>query len=90
MKFYKTKYCDNENLAIIAVEDYEVYGNLTVNINKLPYGLAAIDTNNFPNAEHVAKELGGIPTEEYLASGFCTYPVYDFSCVLDNIENLED
>ena len=88
MTFKKSTYRDNDNLAIIAFDDDgEVYGTLTVNINFLMPGFATLDTNNFPNAEEVAKSLGAVPTGQYLNSGFCQYPLYDFSSV--ELEELE-
>ena len=87
MTFKKTTY-GNGNLAIIAFEDDgEEYGVLTVNINILMPGFATLDTNNFPNAEEVAKSLGAVPTGQYLNSGFCRYPLYDFNSV--ELEELE-
>lgn len=90
-KFYKAKYDDDNNLAIIAIDDDgEFYGTLTVNINPLKYGLACIDINNYPNSETVAKELGGRFTGSYMQSGYCTYPIYDFTDVIENLEDIED
>ena len=87
MTFKKSTY-GNGNLAIIAFEDDgEEYGVLTVNINILMPGFATLDTNNFPNAEEVAKSLGAVPTGQYLNSGFCRYPLYDFNSV--ELEELE-
>ena len=88
MTFKKSTYRDNDNLAIIAFDDDgEIYGTLTVNINFLMPGFATLDTNNFPNAEEVAKSLGAVPTGQYLNSGFCQYPLYDFNSV--ELEELE-
>lgn len=79
MKFVRTQYGYNNNLAVMAYEDDgEPYGRLTVNIDKLPNDEAALDTNNWKDAESVAKSLGAVPTGKMLASGFCTYPVYKF------------
>ena len=87
MTFKKSTY-GNGNLAIIAFEDDgEEYGVLTVNINILMPGFATLDTNNFHNAEEVAKSLGAVPTGQYLNSGFCRYPLYDFNSV--ELEELE-
>lgn len=89
MVFKKTKYANNGNLAVIAFEDDgECYGNLTVNVipMKADY-FAALDTNNFPNAEKTAIELGATPTGTSVESGFCVYPIYNFSKT--NIPNLD-
>ena len=88
MIFKKTTYKNNGNIAVIAFEDDgEMYGTLTVNIDILMPGFATLDTNNFPNAEEVAKSLGAVPTGQYLTSGFCRYPLYDFNSV--ELEELE-
>lgn len=61
----KSKYINNNNLAIELIQleqpghNYkENFCSLTVNIEKLPFNQAALDTNNFPEAEEVAKKLG--------------------------------
>lgn len=88
MTFKKSTYNNNGNLAVIAFEDDgEQYGVLTVNIDILMPGFATLDTNNFPNAEEIAKSLGAVPTGQYLNSGFCQYPLYDFNSV--ELEELE-
>ena len=88
MTFKKSTYKNNGNLAIIAFEDDGgQYGVLTVNIDILMPGFATLDTNNCPKAEEVAKNLGAVPTGQYLTSGFCQYPLYDFNSV--ELEELE-
>lgn len=70
----------NGNLAIMVnLEDGEPYGTLTVNICDLPENEAAIDTNNFPDAEEIINKYHlGENTGKTLQSGYCTYPVYAF------------
>ena len=89
MTFVKSKYQNNGNLAVIAFEDNgECYGNLTVNIVPMEEDcFACLDTNNFPNAEKVAYDLGARPTGDYVYSGFCKYPVYNF--LMTNIPDYE-
>jgi hypothetical protein len=58
------------------------YARLTVNIEGIeqyPENYSCVDTNNFAEAEDVIAMLGiGKPTGEYLLSGWCSYPVYEF------------
>ena len=90
MTFRTTKYQNNGNLAVIAFEDDgEEYGTLTVNIIPMEEDcFACLDTNNWPDAEKVAYDLGARPTGEYVQSGFCRYPIYNF--LLADIPALED
>ena len=70
---------DNGNLAVIMLnkEDGDLFADLTVNIDKLPEGYAAIDTNNCPWAEKFIADNGlGTPTGKKLRAGFYEYPVY--------------
>ena len=74
-------YGNNNNIAVsIVLPTGEPYGFLTVNIDSLDEDEAAIDTNNFPEAEeiinqyHLAENTGKV-----LASGYCKYPVYKFN-----------
>ena len=58
------------------------FATLTVNLPGLrgtKPNVSAVDTNNCPWAPALIKRLGiGKPTGDYLHSGFCTYPVYEF------------
>ena len=85
-------YSANNNLAIqllcLDEEDFlEPFATLTVNTQTvLPANQAAVDTNNFPEAIQLIEEYRlGIPTGDYVYSGYCRYPVYEF-----NIQELKD
>lgn len=88
---YKTRYISNNNTAIrLVVADGEYAGEewnrISVNIDRLPENLMAVDTNNCSGAERFLQEHGfGKPTGNVLRSGFCTYPIYRIN--LDMIEN---
>lgn len=81
-------YADNDNLYVgmnyfdrdLGAMDF--YGDVTVNIVQLPPFMAAIDTNN-NDAEKIMSFLTqngfGEPTGGALPSGFCMYPVFQFS-----------
>lgn len=68
-------YYDDEDL-----HAWDDFGDITVNIEPLPYLESAIDTNN--NGEKILgflKDNGfGELTGKYLSSGFCRYPVFRF------------
>ena len=56
-----------------------MYAPVTVNIEKLEYGLAAVDTNNSPGIDKWLYERGiARPTVIHLYSGYCMYPVMRF------------
>lgn len=59
---------------------WEPYGRLTVNFEeKLPEGMAYVDTNNLPNAEEfIEKYHLGEFQDKFKMSGFCCYPLYKF------------
>lgn len=87
---FSAKYLQGRNVAIVLIETdtREVYANLTVNIDPLPAGEAAVDTNNIPEApEFIKKYKLGEDTGKVLQSGYCTYPVYKF--FLDKIPELK-
>ena len=87
---YKTTYTNNDNLAIVVMDEdsQEQFTVLTVNIMDLPENnMAAIDTNN--NADlAVAVEKAGFFTHTGMdiPSGFCMYPLCVFD--LDRIPDL--
>lgn len=87
---YKTTYTNNDNLAIVVMDEdsQEQFTVLTVNIMDLPENnMAAIDTNN--NADlAVAVEKAGFFTHTGIdiPSGFCIYPICVFD--LDRIPDL--
>ena len=73
-------YLDNSNL-YLGLESVtgEPYASITTNIEKLPEGQAAINTNNCPWAENfILENKLGVNTGKKLKSGYCTYPVYEF------------
>ena len=77
----KNIYTNNGNLAIQLLEDNtdEPFAMLTVNLDKLPYGYAYLDTNNCPWAERFVDDNHlGEYTGFYAQSGFCEYPLYRF------------
>lgn len=85
-------YYANNNLAIEIVcwneeDGTEPFASLTVNTQTiLPANQAAVDTNNFPEAIQLIEEYRlGVPTGEYVYSGYCRYPIYEF-----NIQELKD
>ena len=87
---YKTTYTNNDNLAIVVMDEdsQEQFTILTVNIMDLPENnMAAIDTNN--NADlAIAVEKAGFFTHTGIdiPSGFCIYPICVFD--LDRIPDL--
>ena len=80
-------YVDNKNLYVgLNYYDEEMEGMfpftaVTVNVDKLPYLQAAIDTNNNGHSiiEFLEENGLGKLTGEYQQSGFCTYPVFKFN-----------
>lgn len=53
------------------------FANITVNVEDLPPDEFAVDENNFPLAKDVLKvNRIAEPTEKWVRSGFCEYPVY--------------
>lgn len=85
------KYWDNGGLAITMDyfdEEYECwmpFATLTVNLGRIGYDHAYVDTNNCPWAEEFIAKYGlGKFTGEYGYSGFCAYPLYKFD--MDKIE----
>lgn len=80
---YKTTYTNNDNLAIVVMDEdsQEQFTILTVNIMDLPENnMAAIDMNN--NADlAVAVEKAGFFTHTGMdiPSGFCIYPICIFN-----------
>lgn len=86
--FEKGTYANNKNLAIqLYCEDedwggWEPYCTLTVNLyDGLPSNRAFIDTNNCQfSIVNAMKEAGYMKETGIMeASGFCIYPLYEFS-----------
>lgn len=86
--FEMTTYADNNNLAIqvLAYDEefgcYMPYCVLTVNlINELKPNQAYIDTNNCPATLIEQMEVEGYmkSTGRMRPSGYCIYPLYEFS-----------
>ncbi len=80
-------YCDNDNL-YVGMDYYDEeeqmfdhFGDVTVNIDSLPYLHSTIDTNN--NGDKILDFLQrnglGETTGRYLSSGFCRFPVFHFN-----------
>ena len=79
----KNNYVNNKHIAISIFSYVEgPIADMTVNIagiNAFPENFSCVDTNNCPWAETLIKKLGiGKPTNTYLNSGWCSYPVYEF------------
>ena len=73
-------YRNNGNVYIgLISEDGEPFADLTVNIKPLAENCAAVDTNDFPQAEELIKKYGLGERFAYVQSGFCNYPVYEFN-----------
>ncbi|MCL2798141.1 MAG: DUF4313 domain-containing protein [Firmicutes bacterium] len=82
------RYSCNDNLALrLVTDDYEPFASLTVNTDRKfdSRSQACVDTNNCPWAEKFIRDNElGIFTGEFVRSGRCEYPVYDF--FLDKID----
>lgn len=74
----------NGNLAILLITDsdisYELFLVMTVNLcDILLPNQAYVDTNNAPEVEQfIVDNKLGKPTGRQMASGFCSYPLYEF------------
>jgi len=79
---YSKKMYGNNHVAIQLFCEEGPLATLTTNIygiENYPENYSCIDTNNCPWGEDLVAELGiGKPTGNYLSSGFCMYPVYEF------------
>ena len=80
----QNRYIENNNLYLgLFCPTEGPFASLTVNIDRLPAGMAAVDTNNNPWAEEFITGNGlGERTGRVLKSGFCIYPVYEFNMEL--------
>src|SRR5574344_498666 len=90
LTFTRGKYY-NGNVAL-NVEDAETgapYAIATVNTEKLPKGMAALDTENWPEVVDILKKEGIITGEKLgsVKSGFCEYPIYKLN--LDGLEYMQ-
>ena len=86
IKFVKCSYCCDGSLAIEALnkdeggEWWEDYGTLTVNLGyPLLPGQAFLDTNNLPDLADFVMERGWAEQVGMEASGFCVYPLVEFT-----------
>ena len=88
--FKRGKYY-NGNVALMAfdAETGEPYANATVNVDRLPKGMAALDTENWPEVVDILKKEGIITGEKLgsVKSGFCEYPIYKLN--LDVLEYMQ-
>ena len=89
----KEQYANNGGLALkmdYFDDEYKCwmpFATLTVNLGRLNYGLAYVDTNNCPWAEEFITKYGiGEPTEKTCVSGWCEYPLYRFD--IDKIDEV--
>lgn len=81
LRIKRNVYTNNKNLCLTLVDNRyeEDFARITTNITMLPYGMAAVDTNNCPWAEDFIKSnMLGRDTGTKIKSGYCTYPVYEF------------
>lgn len=81
----RTESYTDGNLAILLVcaDTHELFATLTTNIITMPPFHAAVDTNNLPHAEEFINEYKlGKNTGRTIQSGFCEYPVYDFTDIV--------
>ena len=82
-------YQNNGHIAVAILSDEEgPIANLTVNIagiESMPQTVSCVDTNNFPEALGIIRNLKiGKPLEgKFLRSGWCIYPLVEFD--LDKI-----
>ena len=54
------------------------FANLSVYVEPLQGNHIAVDTNNMPEAEKFILDNNlGKPTGQFVASGYCVYPVYE-------------
>jgi len=84
-----SKYYEYDNLAICLTcsDTEEPFGALTVNLKPLNSYLAAIDTNNIPDAENFIQKYSlGVPLGISIPSGFCEYPIYDFTELVNQLD----
>ena len=84
-----SKYYEYDNLAICLTcsDTKESYGALTVNLKPLAPYLAAIDTNNIQGAEDFIQKYNlGKPLGISIPSGFCEYPIYDFTELVTQLD----
>ena len=77
------RYMDNDHIAISILSlDEGPIARLTVNIDGIENrytDCSCVDTNNFPEATRIIKELGiGKYLGYELVSGWYSYPVYEF------------
>jgi len=84
----QSRYRNNESLYLGMVDkDGEYYGDLTVNLpnsGTLPSDCAFLDTNNVEDAVGLMVRNGlGRPTGQMARSGFCVYPVFQFTKLWD-------
>jgi hypothetical protein len=85
VKVSRTKYCDNNTLAVLLTCDNgEPFGVITTNIHESTYAAnnenAFVDTNNCFWAEKFLTENHLAEYANYRGcSGYCTYPLYHFN-----------
>ena len=88
-RFIKDNYVNNGNLYVGVLtwnddyDDWEEWGDLTTNLpsTRLEYNEAFLDTNNCTPEIIIALENNGYIKDTRLKrqSGFCTYPLYEFT-----------
>lgn len=81
VKIKVNKYSSNGNLALDLITDNnEPFAVITKNLIKFESKTrACIDINNYPWARDFIEENElGVCIAQYIKSGFCEYPVYEF------------
>ena len=83
VKLEINSYLNNQNLYIgltdVSEMGPEPYGDITVNLGKVPAYCGYVDMNNMPELEKFIEEHKlGTFTGLVKQSGYCTYPLYMF------------
>lgn len=91
LKFYKTKYMNPENTAIIALTNNgETYGFVSVNLihRNISEDEIFMDMNNSSQLCNAMIKDGLLkPTGETVSSGYCVYPVAKITDKLKKVLN---
>ena len=75
---------NNGSLAVEMITNsdgyWEPWATVTVNLGRAMGRFAFLDTNNFPEGPKFLEDNGlAVPTGDMAASGYCTYPLYEFT-----------
>lgn len=87
-----SRYADNDHIALQVWCEDGPFADLTVNLPetiRYPKNFGYVNTNNFPQAVELIRNLGiGEWTGGLYSSEYCTYPLYEFN--LDAIRRYTD